>query len=135
MAIKDKQRVSENKLGNVISNDYRWTNIVLTVIATISAAFSVLIIVGALTINDTVPVIGQFPVAFGWVLFAIAIFGLGLVVWPFVRSAFPEFTRITWAGKKEYGLNLVRVFFFMILMALVLLFFEYVIIKIQQGLM
>ena len=70
MAIKDKQRVSENKLGNVISNDYRWTNIILSVIATISAAFSVLIIVGELTINDNVPVIGQFPVAFGWVLFA-----------------------------------------------------------------
>ena len=135
MAIKDKQRVSENKLGNVISNDYRWTNIILSVIATISAAFSVLIIVGELTINDNVPVIGQFPVAFGWVLFAIAIFGLGLVVWPFVRWAFPEFKRITWAGKKDYGINLVRVFFFMILMALVLFFFEYVIIKIQQGLM
>ena len=57
MAIKDKQRVSENKLGNVISNDYRWTNIILSVIATISAAFSVLIIVGELTINDNVPVI------------------------------------------------------------------------------
>lgn len=135
MAYKDKQKVSENKLSNIISTDYRVENILLALVATISAGFAMLIIVGELTISDSVPVIGQFPVVFGWALFAIAIFGLGLVVWPFVRSALPEFKRTTWANKKNFGINTVRVFFFMFLMAFVLLFFEYIIVKIQQALM
>lgn len=135
MAYKDKQKVSENKLSNIISTDYRVENILLALVATISAGFAMLIIVGELTISDSVPVIGQFPVVFGWALFAIAIFGLALVVWPFVRSALPEFKRTTWASKKNFGINTVRVFFFMFLMAFVLLFFEYIIVKIQQVLM
>lgn len=135
MAIKDKQRVSENKLSNIIKTDYRWENILLSIVATISAAFAILIVVGELTISDNVPVIGQFPVVFGWILFAIAIFGLGLVVWPFVRSALPELKKVSWASKKDFRINVRRVFFFMIAMAFVLLFFEYIIVKIQQGLM
>ncbi len=130
MAIKDKQRVSENKLSNIIKNDYKIENIILTIIATLAAAFSMLIITGEITINDNVAIIGQFPVVFGWILFGISIIGLGLVVYPFVFSAFPEIKKTSWPSKKDYLLNVTRVFVFMALMTFFLIFFDYIVAQI-----
>lgn len=135
MAYKDKQKVSTNKISNIISQDYRWENLLLSVVAIVSAAFAVLILVDELTINQSVPFIGTYPKVFAGILLGVAIFGLGLVIWPFVRSSLSEFKKISWPKLKEYGLNVTRVLFFMILVTFVLFFFEYIIFVVQRALL
>lgn len=127
MAIKDKNKVSTNKLSDIIKNDYKIENVILTIIATLAAGFSMLIITGEVTIDESVVVLGKFPIVFGWILFALSIFGLGLVVWPFVFQAFPEIRKTSWPNGKDYRVNTIRVFLFMILLVFILLFFDYVV--------
>ena len=87
MAIKQKQVEQKSKLLEVLTTEYKWENLLLGILATLSGALALMIISGntLLQINDNFPILGQGNngVIFAWVLFAISIFGLILVIYPF----------------------------------------------------
>ncbi len=136
MAIKQKTE-PKGKLIEVLTKEYRWENLLLGVLAIVSAALSVMILThnNLLTPpDDSFPVIGgdNFFI-FAWVLLAISVFGIVLVVYPFFIPAIPELKKISWAGWHKFLDNSVRVIIFLIILTGFLLLFNFLIIRLLVG--
>ena len=127
MAIKDTlDQPKRNKLLEVLSQDYRAENILLSLIAIVAMAFSVMILSGTLNVKDNYPLLGAYPKVFASILLVISTLGLVVVLWPFYEPSIGEFKKITWAKPKEFYEDLFRVIVFMAFFIFILLFFDIV---------
>ena len=127
MAIKDTlDQPKRNKLLEVLSQDYRVENILLSLIAIVAMAFSVMILSGTLNVKDNYPLLGAYPKVFAAILLVISTLGLVVVLWPFYEPSIGEFKKITWAKPKEFYEDLFRVLVFMAFFVFILLFFDIV---------
>ena len=125
MAIKDTlDQPKRNKLLEVLSQDYRAENILLSLIAIVAMAFSVMILSGTLNVKDNYPLLGAYPKVFAAILLVISTLGLVVVLWPFYEPSIGEFKKITWAKPKEFYEDLFRVIVFMAFFVFILLFFD-----------
>lgn len=136
MAIKQKTE-QKSKLIEVLTKEYRWENLLLGILAVISAALAVMILTGSSLLtppDDSFPVIGgsNFYV-FAWVLLVISIFGIILVVYPFFLPAIPELKKISWAGWKKFLDNSTRVIIFLVILTGFLLLFDFLIVRLLVG--
>lgn len=126
MAIK-KDVEKQSKLKEILTTEYKWENLLLGVLATLSAALALMIIIGGpLEINPSFPILGKRTNAliFSWILFGISILGIGLVIYPFFLPAIPEIKKITWPTKLQFLDHSVRVIIFVAFFTLVVLFFD-----------
>ncbi len=123
MAIKEKTKTS-SKVLEVLKTEYKWENVLLAILASLALAFSLLIINGTLVVRDNFPIIGQYPMVFAWILFAISIIGILLVVYPFFAAALPEVEKITWANFPTTAVAVGKVFTFVIIFALLFVGFD-----------
>ena len=139
MAIKQKQEEQKSKLLEVLTTEYKWENLLLGVLATISGALALMIITGntLLSINENFPVLGQGNngLIFAWVLFAISLFGLILVIYPFFLPAIPELKKITWATWPKFLDNALRTLIFLFILTGVILLFNIFIKNVLGGLL
>jgi preprotein translocase subunit SecE len=137
MAIKQKQTEQKSKLMEVITTEYKWENLLLGILATLSGALALMIISGnsLLQINSNFPVLGQGNngIIFAWVLFAISIFGLVLVIYPFFLPAIPELKKISWPSFPKFVDHAVRTLIFLFLLTGIILLFNYLITLIITG--
>ncbi len=128
MAIKQKQVEEKSKLLEVLTTEYKWENLLLGILATVSGALSLMIITGntLLQIDQDFPVLGQGNngLIFAWVLFAISIFGLILVIYPFFLPAIPELKKITWPTWPKFLDNAVRTLIFLFFVTGAILLFN-----------
>ncbi len=78
MAIKVKDTEEKSKLLEVLTKEYKWENLLLGVLATVSAGLALMIISGnpLLQINPNFPILGTEPngTIFSWVLLVISFF-------------------------------------------------------------
>ncbi len=139
MAIKQKQVEQKSKLLEVLTTEYKWENLLLGVLATISGALALMIITGStvLSIRENFPVLGQGNngLIFAWVLFAISVFGLILVIYPFFLPAFPELKKITWPTWPKFLDHAVRTMIFLFFLTGVILLFNLFIKYVLGGLL
>ena len=139
MAIKQKQVEQKSKLLEVLTTEYKWENLLLGVLATISGALALMIITGStvLSIRENFPVLGQGNngLIFAWVLFAISVFGLILVIYPFFLPAFPELKKITWPTWPKFLDNAVRTTIFLFFLTGVILLFNLFIKYVLGGIL
>lgn len=137
MAIKQKEVEQKSKLLEVLTTEYKWENLLLGILATFSGALALMIISGnsLLTINSDFPVLGQGNngIIFAWVLFAISLFGLALVIYPFFIPAIPELKKITWPTFPKFVDHAVRTIIFLIILAGVILVFNILITNLLVG--
>lgn len=137
MAIKQKEVEQKSKLLEVLTTEYKWENLLLGILATLSAALALMIISGnsLLTINSDFPILGQGNngIIFAWVLFAISLFGLALVIYPFFIPAIPELKKITWPTFPKFVDHAVRTLIFLVLLAGIILVFNILITNLLVG--
>ena len=137
MAIKQKSTEQKGKLIEVLTKEYRWENLLLGILAVISAALAIMILTGNALLtppDDSFPIIGgnNFFV-FAWVLLVISVFGLILVIYPFFLPAIPEIKKITWPTFKKFVDNSTRVLIFLAILTGFLLLFDFLIIRLLVG--
>jgi len=139
MAIKQKTVETKSKLIEVLTTEYKWENLLLGILATLSGALALMIISGnsLLQINENFPILGQGNngVIFAWVLFAISIFGLILVIYPFFLPAIPELKKITWPSFPKFVDHSVRVLIFLFILTGVILLYNLLIIRLLGGIL
>lgn len=139
MAIKQKQVEQKSKLLEVLTTEYKWENLLLGILATLSGALAMMIISGStlLQINENFPILGQGNngIIFAWVLFAISVFGLILVVYPFFLPAIPELKKITWPSWPKFLDHSVRVLIFLIILTGMLLLYDILIVRLLGGIL
>lgn len=124
MAVKKTNVEKESRLKQILVTEYPWENLLLLVLAVLSIALALIIIInkGPIAIDENFPILGvrTNQLIFSWILFGISILGLGLVAAPFITPAIPELKKITWAKWAQFLDHSVRVILF-------LLFFMYII--------
>jgi len=139
MAIKQKSTEQKSKLLEVITTEYKWENLLLGILATISAALALMIITGnpLLQIQEGFPILseGNNGVIFAWVLLIISLFGLTLVIYPFFIPAMPELKKISWAKWPKFIDHAVRVLIFLFILTGVILLYNILIIRLMGGLL
>ena len=124
MAIKEKKVEQKSKLMEILRKDYRWENYLFFTIALVVLLLGVLILNNTLVINEDDFLIGPIADIFAWLMVAFGGLALIYAVYPFFKPAFPEIKRITWLKGKKYFANVIRVFIFIIVLALLLLLFQ-----------
>ena len=121
----------------VLTTEYKWENLLLGILATLSGALALMIISGnsLLEINENFPVLGQGNngIIFAWVLFAISLFGLALVIYPFFLPAIPELKKITWPTFPKFLDHAVRTLIFLFLLTGFILLFNLLITTLLVG--
>ena len=132
MAIKVKAEKKESKLVELLKKETRFENYFLLFISLIAMAMSVMILTGDLVPYEGFPLIGEYPKVFAVVLLIISVLGLMIVAAPFVQSIKPEFKKITWADWKSFVGDTVKVFIFIIVLALFFFFSEVVITEVVK---
>ena len=132
MAIKQKEQVTTSKLGEMLRKEYKGENLLLGLLAMVSMTLSIMILVGTLEIDPSFPVLGTSPAdtIFASALLAISLFGLVLVLYPFIAPAWPEIRKISWPKWMVFLDNAVRVLIFTIFLTLLLHFFDMAVIEI-----
>jgi preprotein translocase subunit SecE len=139
MAIKQKQVEEKSKLLEVLTTEYKWENLLLGILATISAALALMIISGntLLQIREDFPILGEGNngLIFAWVLFVISLFGLALVIYPFFIPALPELKKVSWPTWPKFLDNAVRVLIFLFILTGVILLYNILIIRLLGGIL
>ncbi len=139
MAIKQKTEEQKSKLLEVLTTEYKWENLLLGILATLSAALALMIISGnvLLQIDPNFPILGQGNngLIFAWVLFAISMFGLILVIYPFFIPALPELKKISWPSFPKFLDHAVRVLIFLVILTGFILLFNFLIIQLIGGIL
>ncbi|MBN2268241.1 MAG: preprotein translocase subunit SecE [Acholeplasmataceae bacterium] len=139
MAIRQKPVEQKSKLIEVLTTEYKWENLLLGILATLSGALSLMIISGStlLQINENFPILGQGNngIIFAWVLFSISLFGLILVVYPFFIPAIPELKKITWPTWPKFMDHAARVLIFLFILTGMLLLYDILIVRLLGGIL
>ena len=139
MAIKQKTVETKSKLIEVLTTEYKWENLLLGILATLSGALALMIISGnsLLQINENFPILGtgNNGIIFAWVLFAISIFGLILVIYPFFLPAIPELKKITWPSMPKFIDHSIRTLIFLFILTGVILLYNLLIIRLLGGIL
>ena len=136
MAVKEKQQQLEkpSKLKEILVTEYRWENLLLLILATLSTALALIIIVnqGPISIDSSFPILGQRTnqLIFAWVLLLISVLGMGLVVAPFIAPSIPELKRITWAKRGQFIEQSVQVIIFILFFVFILMSYDEILSKV-----
>ncbi len=137
MAIKQKQVEQKSKLLEVLTTEYKWENLLLGILATLSGALSVMIISGTALfgIDENFPILGQGNngIIFAWVLLAISLFGLALVIYPFFLPAIPELKKISWPSFPKFLDHAVRTLIFLFVLTGFVLLYNLLITTLLVG--
>lgn len=139
MAIKQKQVEEKSKLLEVLTTEYKWENLLLGLLATISAGLAMMIIGGnsLLQINSDFPILGQEPYGtiFSWVLLVVSVFGLVLVIYPFFLPSLPELKKIIWPTRSKFLDNAARTLLFLFIITFVILIYNILILRLLGGIL
>ena len=133
MAIKQKETEKQNKLVEILTTEYKWENLLLLVLATLSTALALIIInnQGPISIDANFPILGKRSnqLIFAWILFGISMLGIALVSAPFIQPAIPEVKKITWAKKAEFIDHSIRVIIFVLLLIFIVWAFDVIVVE------
>lgn len=133
MAVKQKNIEEKSKLLEVLSKEYKWENLLLGILATLSAGLALMIISGnsLLQINPNFPILGQEPngTIFSYVLLIISLFGMVLVIYPFFIPAIPEIKKIIWPTRSKFIDHSGRTLIFLFILTGVVLLFNFLILS------
>lgn len=133
MAIKVKNVEEKSKLVEVLSKEYKWENLLLGILATLSAGLALMIISGnsLLQINPNFPILGQEPngTIFSYVLLVISVFGMILVIYPFFIPAIPEVKKIIWPTRSKFLDHSARTLIFLFILTGVVLLYNFLILR------
>ena len=114
---KDTKK-KKNRLAEVFMKDYRYEGLILLILAVIAIVLGVLILVNTLTIDASIPVLGDYPKVFAWILVGLGVVSLGLAVWPFYKPSVEEVKRVTWPTGKQFLYDSMVVLLFIAVLAL-----------------
>lgn len=123
-----------NRIHDILTKDYKWESGLLLFLSIVILAMAGLLVAQTLVIDTTVPVIGKilgtYPIVTEIVLFVLGFVGLFVSVWPVVKPSVKEVNKLTFPTKSEYGLNIARVFSFIIGLLVIFMIYDLVIVKV-----
>ncbi len=126
MAIKktEETQPQKSRIWEYMKTEHKWENYVLLILSLFALILGALIMNKTLVVNDSFPLIGNFPNLFAWILIILSALSLILSLYPFFKPAWPELKKVTWPNKKLFLGNTARVFIFLITLTLLFLLYD-----------
>jgi preprotein translocase SecE subunit len=128
----EKNKAKSNGVLAIFTKEYKYEGLILLFLSIIAIVLGVMVIIGestsgasGLTINDSVFLIGDYPLAFAWILVILGVMSMVLAVWPFFKPSISEVKRVSWISRGQLFQNTVIVFIFIIAMALFFLLSDF----------
>lgn len=125
IAKKHAKMEGKSRIWEYLKEEHKWENYAFLVISIFTVVLGAVILSGTLlTIKESIPLIGEYPKVFAWILVGVGSLGTLYALYPFYLPAFPEFKKITWIkGWKFFG-NVIRTFLFIVIFALLFLLYD-----------
>ena len=124
IAKKHAKMEGKSRIIEYLMEEHKWENYVFLAVSVITLVLGTLILAGTLTVKENMPLIGDYPKAFAWILVGIAGLGVLYALYPFFKPSFPELKKITWIKGWKFVGNIIRTFLFIIIFALLFLLYD-----------
>ncbi len=124
MAVKVKEEEKESLILKYLKEEHKWETYLLGFLSCLSIALGALILTDVLVVNANTWIIGDYPDVFGWVIEVIGIIGLILFIVPIFKPSAKEIKELTPPTRQLFFGNVVRVFLFITILALVFMLYE-----------
>ena len=124
IAKKHAKMEGKSRIVEYLMEEHKWENWVFLAVSVITLVLGTLILVGTLSVKQNIPLIGDYPKAFSWVLVSIAGLGVLYALYPFYKPSFPEFKKVTWIKGWKFVGNVIRTFLFIIIFASLFLLYD-----------
>ena len=130
MAIKKEEK--KNRVLQAIYHEWKYENLILVVLALFALELGVLLLSGDLTISSQAFLIGPYWKVFAWILVGLGAISMLLAVSSFYRPSFAEVKHITGLKKKEFFVNVLTVFVFIIIVCAIIIAYDSIIELVQN---
>lgn len=130
MAVQEKEK--KNRVLQAISHEWKYENLVLVILALFALELGVLLLTGDLTISSTAFLIGPYWKVFAWILVGLGVIALLLAVASFYRPSIAEIKHVTGLKRKEFIVNVITVFIFILVIAGLIFAYESVITLVEN---
>ena len=133
MAVKEKQMDKPSRIWQYLKETHKWENYVFLFFSVVVLALGLLILTGALNVKEDAWLIGDYPKAFAWILVGLGVIALLLAVASFYRPSLAEVKHVTGLKRKEFFVNVITVFVFILVIAGLIFAYESVITLIENA--
>jgi preprotein translocase subunit SecE len=130
MAVKKEEK--KNRVLQAIYHEWKYENLILVVLALFALELGVLLLSGDLTISAQAFLIGPYWKVFAWILVGLGAVSMLLAVSSFYRPSFAEVKHVSGLKKKEFLVNILTVFVFVIIVCALIIAYDSVIELVQN---
>jgi preprotein translocase subunit SecE len=130
MAVKKEEKKS--RVLQAIYHEWKYENLILVVLALFALELGVLLLSGDLTISAQAFLIGPYWKVFAWILVGLGAVSMLLAVSSFYRPSFAEVKHVSGLKKKEFLVNILTVFVFVIIVCALIIAYDSVIELVQN---
>jgi preprotein translocase subunit SecE len=114
MAVKKEEK--KNRVLQAISHEWKYENLILVILALFALELGVLLLTGDLDFAQNVFLLSDYKTVFAWILVGLGVVALLLAVSSFYRPSISEIKHVTGLKKKEFFVNVVTVFVFILVL-------------------
>jgi preprotein translocase subunit SecE len=126
MAVKEKTE-KRNRVLEFLKSEHKYENLILAVLSIFAIELGVLLLNGSLVIPSGSFLIGDYWKVFAWILVGLGVVSLILSVSSFYRPSLAEIKHLTALKKKEFLTQVLEVVVFSVVVALLVVLFDYLI--------
>ena len=130
MAVKKEEK--KNRVLQAIYHEWKYENLIRVVLALFALELGVLLLSGDLTISAQAFLIGPYWKVFAWILVGLGAVSMLLAVSSFYRPSFAEVKHVSGLKKKEFLVNILTVFVFVIIVCALIIAYDSVIELVQN---
>ena len=128
-----QKEVKKNRVIQAISHEWKYENLILVVLALFALELGILLLTGDLTISSNAFLIGPYWKVFAWILVGLGVIALLLAVASFYRPSLAEVKHVTGLKRKEFVVNVITVFVFILVVAGLIFAYESVITLVENA--
>lgn len=114
MAVQKEEK--KNRVLQAIYHEWKYENLILVVLALFALELGVLLLTGGLDFAQNVFLLSDYKTVFAWILVGLGVVALLLAVSSFYRPSISEIKHVTGLKKKEFFVNVVTVFVFILVL-------------------
>ncbi|MBR6515353.1 MAG: preprotein translocase subunit SecE [Bacilli bacterium] len=114
MAVQKEEK--KNRVLQAISHEWKYENLILVILALFALELGVLLLTGDLDFAQNVFLLSDYKTVFAWILVGLGVVALLLAVSSFYRPSISEIKHVTGLKKKEFFVNVVTVFVFILVL-------------------
>ena len=131
MAVQKEEK--KNRVLQAISHEWKYENLILVCLALFALELGVLLLTGDLDFAQNVFLLSDYKTVFAWILVGLGVIALLLAVASFYRPSLAEVKHVTGLKRKEFFVNVITVFVFILVIAGLIFAYESVITLIENA--